>query len=128
MQVYDGRLLSDPAVVRRSLRLLPEEETGAVAEGADRRQGAGGAFGAAAAPPARLLSRATGVCAVPVAHRHFNAQSSGEECAAVEALVAELTDPTRTLLDLGGGAAARGLTLDDIVVVSPFNLQVRHSS
>ncbi|HEY0381249.1 MAG TPA: TM0106 family RecB-like putative nuclease [Candidatus Elarobacter sp.] len=57
---------------------------------------------------------------VPVEHE-ANAQSSEEEAAAVEAIVAGLAGGTFT--DRHG--AARPLGIDDILVVSPYNAQVR---
>lgn len=62
----------------------------------------------------------TGILWAPVEHEG-SGQSSDEEVAAIGAIVDELL--TRTVVDKKGGP--RRLTIDDILVVAPFNLQVR---
>jgi len=155
-QVYDGKLYSHPGAAQRSLCLLDNSACGTNDKTMDE-------FNHKASPirwpswppllpnekeesrtPKRLLATGQGVSVLKVAHEQFNEQSSEEECAAVNALVQELLDPTRTLLDDNpfksgsgsgdeGGASlsankslndGRPLTLNDILVVSPYNLQV----
>ncbi len=69
---------------------------------------------------ARLVAGEAGLRFVPIEH-DGNAQASDEEVAAVRALVARLlgrplTDPRRP---------TRPLALDDILIVAPYNMQVR---
>jgi len=105
--VYEGRLGADPANETRIVR-LPED---------------GG----------ELVRAEAGVLFVPVVHEG-NAQSSEEEVAAVQAIVRELLG--RELVEKrgrgspsGGGADAppigRPITHRDILVVAPYNMQVR---
>lgn len=133
--MYDGQLRSHASAAGRSLVLLPV--------GGNSEDG-GGSGRTATGPSAtklpqqqRLVRRGSGLTVVPVRHAG-NLQASDEEVAAVVAVVEELTDPTRTRLRgvghsrqaVGGVRGGNGeeedraLTLDDIVIVSPFNLQV----
>ena len=67
-----------------------------------------------------LVTAETGIVWVPVEHDGC-AQSSEEECAAIAAIVQELL--RRQVIRGDGGE--RAMTLDDILIVAPFNLQVR---
>ena len=67
-----------------------------------------------------LVAAETGIAWVPVAHAGCG-QSSMEEVEAIGAIVDELLG--RTVVDRDGGP--RRLTIADILVVAPFNLQVR---
>jgi superfamily I DNA and/or RNA helicase len=67
------------------------------------------------------IGRAAGLMFVPVEHRG-NRQASPEEVDAVAALVDELRRARHTGKD---GADLGALTLDDILVVAPYNHQVR---
>lgn len=69
----------------------------------------------------RHLDRDAGILFVPVEH-DGNSQGSHEEVDVVEELVAELL---QTKVYDAPGATARNLTLDDILFVAPFNMQVR---
>lgn len=70
---------------------------------------------------AALIPRETGVVFVPVEHEG-NGQSSEEEVEIIRKIVAELR--TRMVVDQSG--ASHPLTLErDILLVSPFNMQVR---
>jgi superfamily I DNA and/or RNA helicase len=61
-----------------------------------------------------------GIVFVPVEHDGCT-QSSDEEVEVIERIVAELLG--RTVVDQHGGP--RSMTLDDILLVAPFNMQVR---
>ena len=63
----------------------------------------------------------SGICHVPVVHEG-NEQSSEEEAAAIRELIAELIGRERT--DSDGRPVGR-VTEDDILVVAPYNAQVR---
>ena len=114
--VYDGELRAHPSNARRTLQLLDNSDD-------NKGKNAG-----------RLLDRGAGLVVVPVAHSG-NTQASSEEAAAVVDIVRELLDPSRTRLAGGGGdgdngdgdesGLGRALTMDDILFVSPFNLQVQ---
>ena len=117
--VYDGELRAHPSNARRTLQLLDNSDD-------NKGKSAG-----------RLLDRGAGLVVVPVAHSG-NTQASSEEAAAVVDIVRELLDPSRTRLAGGGGdgdngdgdesGLGRALTMDDILFVSPFNLQVQRLS
>ena len=66
------------------------------------------------------MPKETGLAWVPVAHDDCT-QSSEEECDAIEAIVDELLG--RRVVDNTG--VERPMTRDDILIVAPFNLQVR---
>jgi uncharacterized protein len=68
----------------------------------------------------RLVPAETGIVWVPVGHDGC-AQSSEEECDAIVAIVEELLG--RRVVDRHG--VERAMTVDDILIVAPFNLQVR---
>jgi uncharacterized protein len=72
-------------------------------------------------PVPRLLNKGCGVAVVKVVHSG-NVQSSEEEVSVVERIIAELTDQQLTMLR--DGHDERALTRADVLVVSPFNLQV----
>ena len=74
-----------------------------------------------ALPAQARVRQEAGVCFVPVEHAG-NSEASSEEAAAVAALVAELLGRATTDLE---GRPAGALTLDDILVVAPYNLQVK---
>jgi uncharacterized protein len=93
--VYENRLHAAPVTKQRKL-VLP-----------DRRL--------------QHLSKDAGVLFIPVPHEG-NSQSSDEEAAAIKELVAELLD-CRYLDDKSSDA--RKLTLEDILIVAPYNMQVR---
>ena len=97
--VYSGRLSSHASAARRSLALGQRPP-------------------AAGCPP--RLRRAAGVECVDVEHRG-NSQSSSEEAR----VVAELCDELLGADLLDGGGAPRALRWEDIVVVAPYNAQVR---
>ena len=59
---------------------------------------------------------------LPVEHRH-NAQQSPEEAAAIAAEIDRLLQPGAAVVDRAG--VARPLTASDILVVAPYNMQVR---
>ena len=71
--------------------------------------------------PAPLLTRGVGVTFVPVRH-DGNAQSSSEEVHAIRHLCDELLSGDAMFVD---GATRRPMTPEDILVVAPYNLQVR---
>jgi superfamily I DNA and/or RNA helicase len=71
-------------------------------------------------PETRLVAAETGVVWVPVTHDGCS-QSSDEECDSIVAIVGELL--AREVV--GGDGATRRMTLDDILIVAPFNMQVR---
>ncbi len=111
--VYEGRLEADPANATRVVRVP--------------------------ARGAKEVTREAGVVFVPVAHEG-NAQSSEEEVDAICKIVDELlgrelvekVEANAKAARLNGGApssrrkrAARTLTAGDILVVAPYNVQVR---
>ena len=67
------------------------------------------------------LPAASGVVYTPVVH-HGNSVGSTEEAEAIAALVSALLDCRFTE---DGGATDRPMTLSDIVIVAPYNVQVR---
>jgi len=67
-----------------------------------------------------LVPKETGLAWVPVAHDDCT-QSSEEECEAIDGIVGELFG--RRVVDHTG--IERPMTRDDILIVAPFNLQVR---
>jgi uncharacterized protein len=71
-------------------------------------------------PGTALVPAETGIAWVPVKHDGC-AQSSDEECEAIVAIVQELLG--RQVIDRHG--VKRPMTLDDLLIVAPFNLQVR---
>ena len=71
-------------------------------------------------PRTRIVPQETGVVWVPVAHDGCT-QSSDEECDAIVAIVEELLG--RRVVDRDG--VERAMTPEDILIVAPFNLQVR---
>jgi uncharacterized protein len=72
------------------------------------------------APDTTLVPQETGLAWLPVAHDDCT-QSSEEECDKIEAIVDELL--ARRVVDNTG--VERAMTRDDILIVAPFNLQVR---
>jgi uncharacterized protein len=68
----------------------------------------------------RLVTAETGIVWAPVEHDGC-AQSSEEECDTIVAIVKELLG--RRVVDRNG--VERAMTVDDILIVAPFNLQVR---
>ena len=71
-------------------------------------------------PATVLIPAETGIVWVPVSHVGC-AQSSEEECDKIVAIVEELLE--RNVV--GRDGRERRLTVDDILIVAPFNLQVR---
>jgi superfamily I DNA and/or RNA helicase len=65
--------------------------------------------------------RGSGLRYVPVAHQG-NQNSSPEEAEAIAKLVAEILGSSTTWLDRHG--AERVVTLDDILIIAPYNAQV----
>jgi len=86
-----------------------------------RRGASTGNGGGAGGPTDDPIPLEAGLLHVPVPH-DGNGQRSDEEVAAIAALVAALLGRTVTDVD---GRPAGPLTLDDILVVAPYNLQVR---
>jgi uncharacterized protein len=72
------------------------------------------------APGSRLLRRGTGILWVPVEHQD-NAQASDEEVDAVAAIVGELLRSKYRNKD----GRERSMKLEDVLVVAPYNMQVR---
>jgi superfamily I DNA and/or RNA helicase len=72
------------------------------------------------APDTVLVPKETGLAWVPVAHDDCT-QSSEEECDTIDGIVDELLG--RRVVDHTG--IERPMTRDDILIVAPFNLQVR---
>lgn len=64
----------------------------------------------------------TGLCYVPVEHRH-NSQQAPEEAAAIAKLVTTLLGGAASVTDRHG--IERALTAADILVITPYNMQVR---
>ena len=93
--VYENRLRAEPVTSTRALRI------------GDRA--------------ARRVARESGIVFVPVPH-HGNAQASGEEVAEVEAIIDELRGRQLTGDETD---RPRTLGLDDVLVVAPYNMQVR---
>jgi uncharacterized protein len=71
-------------------------------------------------PANAKLARGTGVMFIPVMH-DGNTQGSDEEVDQIEQLVIELLQGTVTIKD----EPSRPMQLNDILVVAPFNMQVR---
>jgi predicted RecB family nuclease len=67
-----------------------------------------------------LVQAETGIVWVPVEHDGCG-QSSEEECETISVIVSELLQ--RTVV--GGDGTERPMTLEDILIVAPFNAQVR---
>jgi len=97
------RFVSD-AVYQRRLGSIPETGRHRVLRAADTV----------------LVPKETGLAWVPIDHDDCT-QASEEECDAIEAIVAELL--RRRVVDQTG--VERPMTREDILVVAPFNLQVR---
>jgi uncharacterized protein len=93
--IYEDRLRPHPCTVNRVVRLPP----------------AGG----------QRIRKEAGIVFVPVEH-DGNAQASDEEVAVIQEIVAELLG--RTLTD-EHGRPTRPLALTDILLVAPYNMQVR---
>jgi len=147
-QVYDGKLYSHSGAAQRSLCLLDDSSPSSKLMDQSKQKPSTICWPSwpplsnkkeKPTSPERLLATGQGVSVLRVAHEQFNDQSSEEECEAISALIRELLDPTRTLLDdplkNDGGSGDEGLisakningrplTLNDILVVSPYNLQV----
>jgi superfamily I DNA and/or RNA helicase len=100
-QVYGGKLNAHPHNANRHLVLNPP----LCSDGAETR----------------LVRVEHGVTVVPVSH-DFNTVTSEEEVDTIVQIVKELCDPSQTMLSVNGDS--RPLTIEDILVVSPFNLQV----
>jgi len=75
-------------------------------------------------PTARYVTREAGILFVPVAHEG-NTQGSDEEVAVIRALVDEVVG--REVTDEHGQGAGQ-LQLEDLLVVAPYNMQVRKLS
>jgi uncharacterized protein len=99
--IYDGRLKPHPSTAERHLRLRSGAEVPDIE-----------------VPGIHAAIRPAGLSFVPVAHDGCT-QSSREEADAIAALVADLQ--RQTIVREGAEAP---LTLDDILVVAPYNLQV----
>ena len=99
---YQSRLLPHPSTASRSLVLPPEH-----AEPDELRS-------------PRLLHSSDGVCFLPVAHQG-NSQDSPEEVHLIKALCDELSSVSLH----EDGMQPRRLRTDEILVVAPYNLQVR---
>jgi uncharacterized protein len=67
-----------------------------------------------------VIGMTSGVRFVPVSH-DGNTHDSEEECAEIETIVAERLGCTVSIR----GAAPRAMTMNDILIVAPFNMQVR---
>jgi len=93
--VYEGRLTHHPDTVHHTI-VLPSDHNG-------------------------LIGKSSGILFIPVEHED-NTQSSDEEVKIVEALVAELTG-LEYVSDRGQKQAVLGN--QDILVVAPYNMQVR---
>ena len=72
---------------------------------------------------ARLVTQSTGIAYLPVSHEG-NSQCSMEEVATIQQVVEELL--TAEVRDVDG--SIRPLTIDDILIVAPYNMQVRRLS
>jgi len=70
-------------------------------------------------PTAKLITSTTGVLSIPVSHEG-NRQSSEEEAEVVQTLISEIT--TGQFTDSEG--VTKNLTIEDILVVAPYNMQV----
>jgi len=70
--------------------------------------------------PVRYVNYSAGILHVPVAHSGCTYESE-EEARVIRAIVSELCGHVLQT----GGSAARRITTEDILVVAPFNLQVR---
>jgi predicted RecB family nuclease len=93
--IYEGRLRSEPMTAKRVIRLGKKS--------------------------ARRVPVEAGLLFVPVEHEG-NSQGSDEEVAVIRELVAELLGREKTD-ETGKGKGA--VTLEDILVVAPYNMQVR---
>lgn len=131
-QVYDGQLRSHPAAANRNLVLLDsdndDDDAGYGHGGSDNNSDRGLKHQRHrhSSSSLRLVHKSSGVCALPVNHQTVNTHASVEEVEAVVALVQELLDPSKTqlLLQTNQHDEQRPLTIEDILVVSPFNMQV----
>ena len=92
---YEGKLRSAPGCEKRVIRVPPGR--------------------------ARLLTKGAGIRFVPVAHEG-NTQGSDEEAEVVRRLFAELLGLEYTGMD---GEVAGRLGVEDVLVVAPYNMQVR---
>lgn len=72
-------------------------------------------------PNGTLLSKNAGIQFVPVTHE-ANAQASEEEAEVIGRIVAELH---QSRVHDAGAEQPRAITADDILVIAPFNMQVR---
>jgi hypothetical protein len=95
--MYEGRLHPDAKTAKRCITIPPP-----------------------AAGTARPLERGTGLVWIPVEH-HDNAQSSDEEVEVVE----QIFDALQAARFLDEHGTERDMRLEDVLVVAPYNMQVR---
>jgi uncharacterized protein len=93
--VYEDRLHAHPGTSKQCV-VLPKDSSG-------------------------LVSKDAGIIFIPVEHEG-NTQGSEEEADVIEKIIAELMEQPVSHF---GGEKTTSLTLDDILVVAPFNMQVR---
>ncbi len=87
----------------------------------DRLQSHGGTASQRIVTKGGLISKEAGIVFIPVEHEG-NSQGCEEEACVIEQLVTELVGCQ--VWD-AGNLAPRKLTIDDILIVAPFNMQVR---
>jgi uncharacterized protein len=93
--IYEGRLHAHPGTSKQCV-VLPEGGSG-------------------------LVSKNAGIIFIPVEHEG-NTQGSEEEANVIEKIIAELMEQSVSHF---GGEKTTSLTMDDILLVAPFNMQVR---
>ena len=93
--IYEDRLISHPGTKKQRIHLSDSDSV--------------------------IVSRDAGIVFVPVEHEG-NSQRSEEEADVIERIVSELVGKTVSTFD---GEEQKSLTLEDILLVAPFNMQVR---
>jgi uncharacterized protein len=118
---YDGRLKAREGLERQGIVRTPGTRGGRSRSAGSGAPGASGAGAATQVSAAAAQIAGAGLWLAPVEHQG-NQTSSPEEADRVAALLGELTSPGVEWIDPEG--RKRPLTLDGILVVSPFNAQV----
>ena len=134
---YRGMLKPHSSTAQRRIELAPDPVTAAAPQRDGVAPPAAGRHGSSPREePCRLLTRGAGVSFVPVVH-DGNSQTAPEEVSAIRRIVDELIGGGSFLVDGTGGEGKGGqgsaatvtrrrpLRAADVLVVAPYNLQVR---
>ena len=131
--VYDGCLQAHPSTAQRTLIFRDAEDSPGDSpeqfQDKDDRENFSDLKEISGRTGPRLVTQGAGVVVVALQHEG-NTQASDEEAALVQELVQELLDPSRVGLRTGSMdpeklVQSRPLTWQDLLFVTPFNMQVR---